>query len=262
MPYERVTLGDGVGLNVYDSRTRSPLAPLLCIHGNSCDHSFLTPQIEHFQAQRRVIAPDLRGHGESDAPESDYAFARLAADLAEALDQLECPPVVAVGHSMGGMVAMELSYRHADKVAAVACLDSTLVAPPGRPSRIHSLLEGLRSSAWRGYFTRYFESAFDSFDDPERKQAILERMARTPQHVVVSIFEQWRLADGVAAVRACRTPLLYVSSSKPRMDTAQLAELCPQLMLGRVVGAGHFLTVEVPAQVNAMLERFLEINGL
>ncbi|WP_243312623.1 alpha/beta fold hydrolase [Fundidesulfovibrio agrisoli] len=265
MAYTRVTLRDGTALNVYDSGAEGVLPPLLFVHGNSCDHTFLTPQIEHFQKTRRVIAPDLRGHGESDAPQEGYAFAELAEDLAEMLNGLEGMEgraVTAVGHSMGGVVVLELAHHHPELVAGVACLDSTVLSPPGRPSRIHSLLDGLRSTAWQGYFLRYFEAAFDPVDDPQRKQAILERMLRTPQHVIVALFEQWRIADGAAAARACRAPMLYVSSSRPRTDTAQLAELCPQLMHGQAVGSGHFLTLEVPAQVNAMLERFLEINGL
>ena len=87
-------------------------------------------------------------------------------------------------------------------------------------------------------------------------------MLATPQHVVVSLFEQWRVADGATAAQACRVPFLYVSSTRPRTDTAQLRELCPQLATGQVVGSGHFMTLEVPDQVNAMIERFLAINGL
>lgn len=260
MGYSRVTLRDEAGLSVLDAGEGA--SPLLFIHGNSCDHTFLAPQIEHFAANRRVVAPDLLGHGASDKPECEYTFPRLADDLAEVAAALRLPPVVAVGHSMGGVVALELSLRHPDMVAAVVCLDSTVLTPPGRLSRIRTLLEGLKSETWQGYFRRYFESAFDPTDDPERKEAILERMLTTPQHVVVSLFEQWRVSDGAAAARACRVPYLYVSSARSRTDVAQLKELCPQLLHGQVVGSGHFLTLEVPEQVNAMLERFLEVNGL
>jgi pimeloyl-ACP methyl ester carboxylesterase len=235
---------------------------ILFLHGNSCDHTFMAPQIEYFSPRFRVVAPDLRGHGASDKPDCAYTFARLSDDLAEMAGEMGLPPMNVVGHSMGGMVALELSHRHPGLVLTLACLDSTVLTPPGRPSRIHSLLDGLKSDAWRGYFRRYFEAAFESTDDPTRKQAILERMLSTPQHVVVSLFEQWRVADGAAAAQACRAPFLYVSSTRPRTDTAQLRELCPQLATGQVVGSGHFMTLEVPDQVNAMLERFLTINGL
>lgn len=261
MSYSRVTLGDGVGLCVYE-HGKGGGPPLLFIHGNSCDHTFLTPQVEHFGGHRRVFALDLRGHGASDKPEGDYSFSRLADDIEEVAGRQGWPPLVAVGHSMGGVVALELSLRHPGRVAGVACLDSTVLTPPGRPTRMHSLLEGLRSTAWKNYFRRYFESSFEPTDDLERKEAVLTRMVSTPQHVVVSLFEQWRTADGAAAARACRVPFLYLCSSRPRTDPSQLRELCPQLVTGQVVGSGHFMTLETPDQVNAMLERFLMISGL
>lgn len=267
-----IATSDGAALAVLDTGSHAgPPAgpdaalgptPLLFIHGNSCDHTFLAPQIAHFSPSRRVVAPDLRGHGASAKPLGDYSFARLAEDLADICQALSLPRVVAVGHSMGGMLAVELSHRHPHLVAAVAGLDSTLLTPPGRPSRIMSLLDGLKSTAYQGYFLRYFDNAFEPTDDPQRRQAILEYMLQTPQHVMVSLFEQWRLADGAAALRALDVPLLYVSATKPRMDLAALRELCPQLVTGQVVGSGHFLTLETPTQVNAMLERFLEMTGL
>ena len=76
--------------------------------------------------------------------------------------ELGLPPMIVVGHSMGGMVALELSHRHPGLVLALACLDSTVLTPPGRPSRIHSLLEGLKTTAWQGYFRRYFEAGLRS----------------------------------------------------------------------------------------------------
>lgn len=260
MELRAITTSDGVTLSVLDAGSSG--APLLLIHGNSCDHTFMEPQRDYFSPSRRVVCPDLRGHGASGKPQGDYSFARLADDLAEICLALELPPVVAVGHSMGGMLAVELSHRHPGLVAAVAGLDSTLLTPPGRPSRIMSLLDGLKSSAYQSYFRRYFDNSFEPTDDKGRKEAILARMLQTPQHVMVSLFEQWRIADGAAALRALSVPLLYISASKPRMDVAQLREFCPQLVAGQVVGSGHFLTLEAPEQINAMLERFLRISGL
>lgn len=260
MCYSRVTLKDQTTLSVYDSYHGD--RTILFLHGNSCDHTFLAPQIDHFSTRFRVVAPDLRGHGDSDKPVCAYTFSRLSDDIAEMAEQMGLSPMNVVGHSMGGAVALELSHRHPGLVLTLACLDSTVLTPPGRPSRIHSLLEGLKSEAWQGYFRRYFEAAFEPTDDPTRKQAILQRMLATPQHVVVSLFEQWRIADGAMAAQACRAPFLYVSSTRPRTDTVQLRELCPQLTTGQVVGSGHFMTLEVPDQVNAMLERFLAINWL
>jgi pimeloyl-ACP methyl ester carboxylesterase len=57
-----------------------------------------------------------------------------------------------------------------------------------------------------------------------------------------------------------RTPALYIQAAAPRPELAQFRELCPQLVVGQTVGAGHFNQLEVPDQVNAMIERFLTIS--
>ena len=65
--------------------------------------------------------------------------------------------------------------------------------------------------------------------------------------------------DSATALAALSLPLLYVAANehKPRADVTRLRQLCSTLMLGQTVGTGHFLQLEVPDQVNAMLDRFL-----
>jgi pimeloyl-ACP methyl ester carboxylesterase len=54
-------------------------------------------------------------------------------------------------------------------------------------------------------------------------------------------------------------PALYVSASTPRTDLDRLRQRCPHLLTAQVAGAGHFVQLEVPEQVNAMLDRFIQI---
>jgi predicted ATPase len=62
--------------------------------------------------------------------------------------------------------------------------------------------------------------------------------------------------DQARAAAACRMPMLHITSL-PWADVAPLRALCPQLVTGQTVGAGHFHQLEVPEQVNAMIDRFL-----
>ena len=63
--------------------------------------------------------------------------------------------------------------------------------------------------------------------------------------------------DGEAATRACGVPMLHISADVPINDAAALRALNPLLRTGQTVGAGHFHQLQVPEQVNAMIERFL-----
>jgi pimeloyl-ACP methyl ester carboxylesterase len=96
--------------------------------------------------------------------------------------------------------------------------------------------------------------------DPDLRAWITERMLMPPRHVMASAWEQLRLVDAASAARANRAPTLYVNAASWRPELARFKELCPQLVLGQTVGAGHFNMMEVPDQVNAMIERFLALH--
>jgi pimeloyl-ACP methyl ester carboxylesterase len=97
-------------------------------------------------------------------------------------------------------------------------------------------------------------------DDPQRKVQIVETMSSAPQHVMASAFENTTFRyDSAAAVAACKVPFLVLIAAQPLSDLARLRELCPHAVVGQTVGAGHFHQLEVPEQVNVMIERFLTV---
>ena len=85
-------------------------------------------------------------------------------------------------------------------------------------------------------------------------------MTSAPRHVFASAIEQAWSCDLAGAAAACKVPALYIQAAAPRPELELLGELCPQLVIGRTVGAGHFNMLEVPDQVNAMIERFLAVS--
>ena len=67
--------------------------------------------------------------------------------------------------------------------------------------------------------------------------------------------------DTAACVQGLDVPLLYIDAGTPNAMLDRLVELCPNAFIGRTVGAGHFLQMVVPDQVNAMLDRFLALTA-
>jgi pimeloyl-ACP methyl ester carboxylesterase len=68
--------------------------------------------------------------------------------------------------------------------------------------------------------------------------------------------------DGAGALARVTVPVVSIGSAVPANASADLRRLCPGITVGQTVGAGHFNQLEVPGQVNAMIERFLVVNGL
>jgi pimeloyl-ACP methyl ester carboxylesterase len=251
-------LRDGVAL-AYDDEGRGE-PPLVFVHGLACNRRFWPSQLPHFAARQRVIAVDLRGHGESDAPDQRYRIQALADDVAWTCEQLGAVRPVIVGHSMGGLIGLELAAAEPWRVRAVAMIDSVLLPGGDREAVVHHVLAGLRGPDPEGTLRSYFGPFFGPTDDPKLAAWVLDEMVRTPPHVTSSVWEEslenW--SDAGALARAT-VPLAYLDAGTPTADLRRAVALQPGMTVGRTIGSGHFSPLVVPAQINAMLERFLEI---
>lgn len=251
---------DGVALAYEEAGNGDP--PMLLVHGWCCDHTYFTPQFEHFRHKHRVVAVDLRGHGQSDKPQQDYSMAMFADDLAWLCEQLEVKNPVIIGHSMGGVIATALAAQHPDLPAAIIAIDSPILLSQELSDRMKSLAETLWSPRYIEVARQVVDAMFLPTDDQQRKAQIVESMTSVPQHVMASSMEQTSSWDGVSALSACKVPTLLISAGQYAVDVNRLRELCPQLVFGQTVGAGHFNQLEVPGQVNTMIERFIDMSAL
>ncbi len=234
--------------------------PVVLLHGILCDRRYLAPQLAHFAVRHRTVAVDLRGHGDSDAPEQDYTIGGFADDVVWMCDELDLERPVVIGHSLGGIVALASAAAHPDVVSGIVALDSVLVPPGDRTPFLREFLARLRSDDYLPAIRDYFTGLAGPTPEPRLLDWILGEIGTVPSHVAISVWENGIDFDTAAAAEACRVPFLYIDAGTPNVDVDRLGRLCPQLVLGRTVGAGHFHQLEVPDQVDAMIDRFLAVS--
>src|SRR5262245_38445148 len=98
--------------------------PIVFLHAFPLNRTMWTPQIEALAPRFRIIAVDLRGHGESDAPLWRYTMEQFADDVVGLLDHLEVPQVVLVGLSMGGYLSFSCYRRFPQRIKAMVLADT------------------------------------------------------------------------------------------------------------------------------------------
>lgn len=250
---------DGVRMGYEESTLAGAnAAPIVFVHGWCCDYRYFAPQYGHFSKRHHVVAVDQRGFGASDKPQQKYTIEGFADDLAALCRELGLVKPAFVGHSMGGAISLAVAARHPNLPRAIALCDPAVLFPSYVLEATQPFIEALATPDYKTAAAAFIEQRlFGPSDDPVRRARITADMCETPQHVMLSAFQNLFSFDGESAARACKVPVLLIDAEAPIPDRARFRELCPQLVAAQTAGAGHFHQLEVPEQVNAMLERFL-----
>jgi pimeloyl-ACP methyl ester carboxylesterase len=259
--------------------------PLLLIHGG-LDHSRSWDQLARMlRASFHVIAPDLRGHGDSDwATGSSYSLADHVYDLSCMMTSLGLEKTAIVGHSMGGMVSLVYAGAFPEKVSRLAVLDGVTNFPARKikpiEARIAEWVTVLDKTA-RRKIHRYASVA----DAAERMRARNARLTREQaMHLATHALKQdadggysWKfdpylrapapyrlsLEDHIALWSRIQCPTLLVAGSEsflPDPERAGVLGHFRQAELVRIEGAGHWLQHDKPAEVIDVLKRFLDLS--
>ena len=244
---------DGVRLAYEDSGNGEP--PLLLIHGWGTDRSLFGPMAARARRDRRIVAMDLRGFGASDAASGPYTIGDHADDVALLAAQLGLGPAVVIGHSMGGMIALDVAARYPGQVAATLLLEAMVVAPAAIEG-LRSILAGVKADDYREFVARLMTYLTGPRFDPERRNLLVRGVLEVPQHVLIAAMEAIIAFDSVAAAARVTSPLLYVGTDVPYVDEERFRALCPQLQIERLPGCSHYFPLEAPDQLLAVLEKF------
>ena len=209
--------------------------PLLFLHGTGCDASDWTQVIEKLPCERRCIALDFRGHGQSSAPTQRFTLADLADDVRHLTDHLGLGKFVIVGHSLGGMVAMEVARRSSSVVGLV-------------------LLEGWTSlsSAGSAFDARRFYGSLPQAAAARIQRKAKETRSRFKSEVWQDFWESVENFDAYAYLERACIPICEVFGGLGRNDlTEQKLRIPsnPNIQWVWIPNAGHYLPYESPAEV-------------
>ena len=254
---EWMTTSDGVRIAYHEVGAGDPA--IIFIHGAYSNRGGFGFQEDYFSPNHRCVMVDLRGHGESDKPDEIYTMDRHGHDVAELIGHLGLERPVLVGQSMGGQAIIAAAAHYPEIVGAIASLDSPSNIP-GWHQRFHGPYDHLmtKDGPFRDTLIAFLSAAYLPTDHPSRLGTMAERLAEVPDHVILNSWQGKMDYDPTETLRGVRCPYLYIDCGQPDIDLDLVRELCPQVVIGKTVGAGHKALQDVPDQINAMLNRFIE----
>ncbi|MBL0422915.1 alpha/beta hydrolase [Ramlibacter sp. AW1] len=263
---------------------------LVFVHGALCDHTDWNPQLDHFAARGwQVLAPDLKGHGQSSRTPGGIGVEAFSRDLQALIEHLGLERVVLVGHSMGCRVVLQTWSDLGDRVAGVVLVDGAYLAsgllPPDADREVLARQASERAEALyrqvepavrarRGFGQMFFDPRFD-----RERDAAIERAASLPPHVARELmpdFAAWDLRHMEPVLARLDVPVLAVActwmdSGHERRPLAEgvdtpwlqaLRQHVPQATVLRWFGGGHFPMIEQPQRVNGVIEAWMEEWGM
>ena len=252
--------------------------PVMLLHGYAQTSHMWRPLIEQLSRDHLVIAPDLRGFGQSSIPKDGFTKAAMARDVHGLVSSLGLKSVKLVGHDIGLMVAYAYAAQYRDEVSKIALLDAFL---PGvgnwkdvwlMRDLWHFHFHGPTPLALvKGRERTYFEHFWNDFAaDPKHSVPEADRRLYAKAYArdggmragfeVFRAFEQDANDFAGYARTPLTIPMLVLSGEKAGGQTLiDQAKLVDTRVEGVIVpGAGHWLMEEAPGFVIPRLSAFLK----
>ena len=256
---------NGISLAVYDEGNGPPI---LFVHGFPLSHSMWKGQLEAFTVDHRVIAPDLRGFGDSDVTEGTVTMEQHADDLAALLDELSInEPVVLCGLSMGGYIAWQFQQKFPERLRALILCDTRAIAdtPDGVENRkrlAKMVVENGSAAVASAMLPNLFSPATGA-----RDQSIIDGLRQTisatsPQGIAAASLGMAERPDVTSLLPDIATPTLLIVGEDDGISTPEemktIADAMPNARLEVISEAGHMSPLETPKPVNAAIRNFLQ----
>jgi 3-oxoadipate enol-lactonase len=250
---------------VFDDVGTGPAVVL--IHGYPFNRSLWNEQVEALSGNYRVVTPDLRGFGESDASEGPATMNRMAQDVAKLMDQLGIDRAVIGGLSMGGYVALAFVKQFPSRVKALVLADTRPQADTeeGKQTRVQqaekALAEGVAGIA-DAMLPKLLTPETVS-KRPEVVKRVRDMMLKTkPQGAASALLGMAEREDQSEFISTIDVPTMIVVGREDAITPLADSELMhAKIQHSRLVvldNAGHVSNLEQTEQFNDALMTFLE----
>jgi 3-oxoadipate enol-lactonase len=259
MPRIQADQGYAIG---YEEAGHGDATPIVFLHGVGSDKSVWHPQLAHFSADRRAIAFDYPGYGDSDPAPGGTSRDDYAAAILSAMRGLGVERAHVCGLSLGGVIAVALHHQAPEASASLILADTFAV----HPNRQAIYERSIAASADMAALARgRVDALLAAPADEAVRTEVVETMGRIdPTAFRIGAEAVW-LADQRERAAAIGVPTLVICGEQdtvtPPELSDELARLVPGARMQVIDGAGHLGNLEQPHEFNRLVEDFIRPLG-
>ena len=241
--------------------------PLVLIHGYPLDRTLWSAQTHALADVARVIAPDLRGFGESALPRADATMDTYADDVRALLDALGIKNAIIAGLSMGGYIAFAFYRKYAHRVRALILADTRATAdtPEGKLGRDASIALAREQGAGAIADAMVPKSltVHTLATNPALTNATRALLARQSVDTIVTALGALRdRPDSTPTLADISAPTLIIVGAEdaitPVKDSEMMRDAIRGARLAIIPNAGHLANIEQPDEFNRVVREFLQ----
>lgn len=250
---------DGVEIS-YDIRGKGDIT-LVFIHGWAADRSFWREQLDAFAGEYRVVSLDLAGHGQSKADRTAWSVTSLAGDVEAVVKKLDLNNVMLVGHSLGGLVALEAARLMPGRVLAVIGADTLHNAEMQYTEKMFRQTLVAFNADFQQTMTASVRSMFPENPNSALADWVVSKACSANQQAVLAIIGELPNLDIKQSFLAAKVPIRCINvapyppaNTETRTETNRKYADFDVILMQR---AGHCPMLERPKEFNSNLRKIL-----
>jgi len=249
----------------YNDEGESGAPVIIFIHGFPFNKSMWDKQFKALKENYRVIAYDVRGHGNSDAGKGDFSIELFANDLLSFMDALKIDKAMLCGLSMGGYIALNAVENYPDRFDALILSDTTCVAdtPEAKEKRLKAI-ESIKKSGVEKYAEESIKNLFAPESLSTKKEeiaAVREMIVNTSKQSLYKTLQAfYKRKETCSKLHDINVPVLIVVGKEDKITPPEAAQMMHEKIEDSILyiieHAGHLSNIENPFDFNNKLEEF------
>lgn len=252
----------------YEVRGKGP--DLVLLHTFPVNHHIWDPIAEKLATRYRVIAPDLRGHGDSETGDGPATMAKHAADVLKICEEMGVGRAVFCGNSIGGYVMFELWRQQRERIRAMVLCGTKAAADDidARNNRL-KVAETVEKEGPEQFIEASLQRLLgestrrNRLDIVERARNMMRKM--TVKGIAAVQRGMAERPDSVPTLATIDVPALVIVGDEdvatPRAEAEVMVRGIRGSRLAVVGGAGHYVPLEKSEEVHGLLREFLQATG-